>query len=140
MSEAAKLATVVAALREWSCELEEASDERAEKVARAVIAAYEQAQAEPYGWVLPTGHGYGFHKGPTPPVEGVGWKAVHLAAPVAEAKPLPLKELERLIYEHTKINPNVADDRELLGYIVNAARAIEQAHGIGAITGSGNAG
>jgi hypothetical protein len=46
-------------------------------------------------------------------------------------KPLPLKEVERLIYEHTKINPNIADDRELLGYIVNAVRAIERKHGIG---------
>ena len=44
--------------------------------------------------------------------------------------PLPLKDVERLIYEETKINPNVADDRELLGYIVNAVRAIERAHGI----------
>lgn len=47
-----------------------------------------------------------------------------------QRKPLTLKDVERLIYEETKINPNVADDRELLGYIVNAARAIERAHGI----------
>jgi hypothetical protein len=48
-----------------------------------------------------------------------------------QRKPLTLKDVERLIYEETKINPNVADDRELLGYIVNAVRAVERAHGIG---------
>ncbi len=47
-----------------------------------------------------------------------------------QRKPLPLKDVERLIYENTKINPNVADDKELLGYIVNAIRAVERAHNI----------
>jgi hypothetical protein len=40
------------------------------------------------------------------------------------------KQLEVVIYEHTKLNPNQADDRELIGYIINAIRAIERAHGI----------
>lgn len=47
-----------------------------------------------------------------------------------QRKPLPLKDVERLIYENTKINPNVADDKELLGYIVNAIRVVERAHNI----------
>ena len=47
-----------------------------------------------------------------------------------QREPLPLKTVEKLIYENTKISPNVADDRELLGYIVNAVRAVERAHGI----------
>ncbi len=47
-----------------------------------------------------------------------------------QRKPLPLKEVQRVIYEHAKINPNLRDDQELMGYIVNAVRAIEQAHGI----------
>lgn len=54
--------------------------------------------------------------------------AVYTAPP--QRKPLPLKDVERLIYENTKINPNVADDKELLGYIVNAIRAVERAHNI----------
>lgn len=59
--------------------------------AREALRLYEQAKpAEPYGWVLPTGHGYGFHKGPNPPVDGVGWKAAHLAAPVAQAEPMDM--------------------------------------------------
>jgi hypothetical protein len=31
--------------------------------------------------------------------------------------------MERICYEHTKLNPNLADDRELVGYVVNAMRA-----------------
>ena len=54
--------------------------------------------------------------------------AVYTAPP--QRKPLPLKDVERLIYENTKINANVADDKELLGYIVNAIRAVERAHNI----------
>ena len=60
-----------------------------------------------------------------------GVKATPLYTAPPKAEPLPLKTVERLIYENTKINPNVADDRELLGYIVNAVRAVERAHGIG---------
>lgn len=46
-------------------------------------------------------------------------------------EPLTRQQIERLVYEHTKLNPNMADDKELLGYIVNAVRAIEAMHGIG---------
>ena len=54
------------------------------------------------------------------------------AAPApAVREPLTTKQLEVVIYDHTKLNPNQADDRELIDYIVNAIRAIEQAHGIG---------
>jgi hypothetical protein len=42
-------------------------------------------------------------------------------------KRLDDKQLEVVIYEHTKLNPNQADDRELIGYIINAIRAIEAA-------------
>ena len=62
-------------------------------------------------------------------VEDLERFAVLVAA--AGRKPLPLKTVEMLIYENTKLNPNVADDRELLGYIINTVRAVEQAHGIG---------
>ena len=38
------------------------------------------------------------------------------------------KQIQRIIYEHTKLNVNLRDDVELVGYIVNAVRAaIEQA-------------
>lgn len=56
------------------------------------------------------------------------------AAPVVR-EPLPTKQIEVVIYDHTKLNPNQADDRELIGRIVNAIRAIEAAYGI---TGGGN--
>jgi len=45
-----------------------------------------------------------------------------LKQPQAKAVPSD-EELEVLIYEHTKLNPNQADDRELIGYIINAVRA-----------------
>lgn len=45
-------------------------------------------------------------------------------------KPLSDQVIKRHIFEHTKLNPNLHDDQELIGYIVNAARAIEAAHGI----------
>lgn len=48
----------------------------------------------------------------------------------SETGPLPEKSLERLIFNHTKLNPNIQDDRELIGYIVRAMRALEKAHGI----------
>lgn len=51
--------------------------------------------------------------------------------PQQQRKPLPKAEIERLVYEHAKLNPNQADDLELLGYIVNAVRAVEAAHNIG---------
>ena len=54
------------------------------------------------------------------------------AAPAAPA-PLTQQELERICYEHTKLNPNLADDRELVGYVVNAMRAA-----IAASKGGGN--
>jgi hypothetical protein len=43
---------------------------------------------------------------------------------------MPKQSLERLIFNHTKLNPNLRDDQELVGYIVNAMRALEKAHGI----------
>lgn len=43
------------------------------------------------------------------------------------------KELERICYEHTKLNPNLADDRELVGYVTAAMRAA-----IAASKGGGN--
>ena len=52
---------------------------------------------------------------------------LYTAPPRRTMVPLTEQEIERLIYENTKINPNLADDRELLGYIVNAARSIEKA-------------
>jgi hypothetical protein len=54
---------------------------------------------------------------------------IHAAPAVRE--PLTTKQLEVVIYDHTKLNPNQADDRELIDYIVNAIRAIEAHHGIG---------
>lgn len=47
-----------------------------------------------------------------------------------QRKPLTDEEMQRIIYEHTKLNPNQRDDKELIGYIINATRAIEAAHGI----------
>ena len=62
------------------------------------------------------------------------WFAAPPAAPAPAApvvrEPLTTKQLEVVIYDHTKLNPNQADDRELIDYIVNAIRAIEAAHGI----------
>jgi hypothetical protein len=48
----------------------------------------------------------------------------------SETEPMPKQSLERLIFNHTKLNPNLRDDQELVGYIVNAMRALEKAHGI----------
>jgi hypothetical protein len=48
----------------------------------------------------------------------------------AEIGPVPEKALKKLIYMHTKLNPNQRDDQELIGYIVNAMRALERLHGI----------
>lgn len=61
------------------------------------------------------------------------WAAARaaLAEQPSVREPLTRQQIERLVYEHTKLNPNMADDKELLGYIVNAVRAIEAAHGIG---------
>jgi len=47
-----------------------------------------------------------------------------------QRKPLTDEHLQRIIYEHTKLNPNLRDDQELIGYIINAVRAIEAAHGV----------
>ena len=47
-----------------------------------------------------------------------------------QRKPMPLREVERVLYVNTKLNPNLRDDQELIGYIVNAVRAIEAAHKI----------
>jgi hypothetical protein len=47
-------------------------------------------------------------------------------APAAPSLPTQ-QELERICYEHTKLNPNLADDRELVGYVVNAMRAAIEA-------------
>jgi hypothetical protein len=47
-----------------------------------------------------------------------------------QRKPLTDEEMQRIIHEHTKLNPNQRDDKELIGYIINATRAIEAAHGI----------
>ena len=55
---------------------------------------------------------------------------VPLYTTTPQRKPLPLKEVERVLYVNTKLNPNLRDDQELIGYIVNAVRAIEAAHGI----------
>lgn len=45
-------------------------------------------------------------------------------------KPLTNDDLQLIIYEHTKLNPNLRDDQELIGYMVNAARtAIAKAGG-----------
>ena len=49
---------------------------------------------------------------------------------VQQRKTMPLKEVERVLYVNTKLNPNLRDDQELIGYIVNSVRAIEAAHGI----------
>jgi hypothetical protein len=57
-----------------------------------------------------------------------------MSAPAAPAPvPLTQKELERICYEHTKLNPNLADDRELVGYVTAAMRAA-----IAASKGGGN--
>ena len=37
-----------------------------------------------------------------------------------QRKPLTNEYLKRVIYEHTKLNPNLRDDQELIGYIINA--------------------
>lgn len=55
---------------------------------------------------------------------------LYLAAP-PQRKPLTADEVVHLIFENTKINPNQRDDAVLFGYIVNAVRAVERAHGIG---------
>jgi hypothetical protein len=47
-----------------------------------------------------------------------------------QRKPLTDEEMQRIIHEHTKLNPNQCDDKQLIGYIINATRAIEAAHGI----------
>ena len=47
-----------------------------------------------------------------------------------QRKPLTDEEMQRIIHEHTKLNPNQRDDKELIGYIINATRAIEAAHDI----------
>jgi hypothetical protein len=47
-----------------------------------------------------------------------------------QRKPLTDEEMQRIIHEHTKLNPNQRDDKQLIGYIINATRAIEAAHGI----------
>lgn len=48
----------------------------------------------------------------------------------SDIKPLTNQAIKLHIFEHTKLNPNLRDDQELIGYIVKAARAIEAAHGI----------
>jgi hypothetical protein len=48
----------------------------------------------------------------------------------SDIKPLTDEEMQRIIHEHTKLNPNQRDDKQLIGYIINATRAIEAAHGI----------
>jgi hypothetical protein len=53
--------------------------------------------------------------------------AIALYAAPQPRRRLDDKQLEVVIYEHTKLNPNQADDRELIGYIINAIRAIEAA-------------
>jgi hypothetical protein len=45
-----------------------------------------------------------------------------------QRKPLTDEEMQRIIHEHTKLNPNQRDDKQLIGYIINATRAIEAAH------------
>jgi len=47
-----------------------------------------------------------------------------------QRKPLTDEEMQSIIYEYTKLNPNQRDDKQLIGYIINATRAIEAAHGI----------
>ena len=63
-----------------------------------------------------------------------GFDATMWVTPVAtlppQRKPLTDEQVEYVIHEHTKLNPNQRDDRELIGYIINAVRAIEAAHGI----------
>ena len=56
---------------------------------------------------------------------GCDTAAEFVAAAPAAPTPVPLtqKELERICYEHTKLNPNLADDRELVGYVTAAMRA-----------------
>ena len=46
------------------------------------------------------------------------------------ATPFDRKVLEYVIWENTRLNPNQAADVELVGYIVNAMRALERMHGI----------
>jgi hypothetical protein len=57
-----------------------------------------------------------------------GVLTVHTTPP--QRKPLTDEEMQRIIHEHTKLNPNQRDDKQLIGYIINATRAIEAAHGI----------
>lgn len=60
----------------------------------------------------------------------LAWSLPLYAAP-PQRKPLTADEVVHLIFENTKINPNQRDDAVLFGYIVNAVRAVERAHGIG---------
>ena len=101
---------------------------REAEVFEALRAALEQQAepVEPVAWLYRDSWGTMKLSQVTPPP--IGAFPVYTAPP--QRKLLPLKTVEKLIYENTKINPNVADDRELLGYIVNAVRAIEAAHGI----------
>ena len=48
------------------------------------------------------------------------------ALSITSAQPAEVsdEEINRIVYEHTKLNPNQADDVELLTYIRNAVRAI----------------
>jgi hypothetical protein len=99
----------------------------------ALRAALAEPEQEPVAWVkLKDGeitHAE-LSDGSGVDMDLTGWTPLYTAPTPRKPEPLPLKDVERLIYEETKINPNVADDRELLGYIVNAVRAIEAAHGI----------
>ena len=104
--------------------MREAADEieRLQAENRWLLAALAEPAQEPVAWVTPDELArmrqfkYYQHDMPL------------YAAP--QQRPLTDEQIEVLIYEHTKINPNIADDVELLGYIVNAVRAVERAHGI----------
>ena len=101
------------------------------RLCQEAAAALEEPVQEPVAWVSKRALARIKDFDSTIYANGGFDDAVPLYTSPPQCKPLPLKTVEKLIYENTKINPNVADDRELLGYIVNAVRAIEKAHGIG---------
>ena len=53
-------------------------------------------------------------------IHGAKVEHIPLYTTPPQRKPLTNEYLKRVIYEHTKLNPNLRDDQELIGYIINA--------------------
>jgi hypothetical protein len=105
------------------------------KAIKAVEAALE-AKDEPAAWMYPddlkrfeTSEAYAeaYSIEMVSPTQG---ETLPLYTTPPQRKPLTDEEMQRIIHEHTKLNPNQRDDKQLIGYIINATRAIEAAHGI----------